>query len=128
MRVISVDELEFGPDREGNETAKVAIDIWVERKDDLGREYHVMTRDKKVFFDGSETEIRDRNGKIQTKEYIYTYEEYDAQKAALESMFPTELTGSDKDDYLLQSGLLVSLSQVPIYGIVGEIGEKYIRV
>jgi len=131
MRVISTEDVNLLTDREGTVSGRIAIDIWVDRKDDLGREYHVMTRDR-IIVDysletQSEKEIRNRTGAIQSKEYIYTYEEYDAQKLQLEEMFPTELTGSEKDDYLLQSGLLVNLAQVPVYGLIGNVGEKWLR-
>ena len=131
MKVISKQDIDIQIDREGTLSGRVVIDIWVSRKDDTSSEYHVQTKDWLIIDYGLETqqwkEIRSRDGAIQTKEYIYSYTTYDAQKDALEGMFPTILTGSAKDDYLLQSALLVSLSDVPIYNKIGTVGEHWER-
>lgn len=128
MRVVSTVNVTTTTDREGSVSGRVAIDIWVGRKDDLGKEYHIWTRDVLITDYGLETQseqaVYNRTGGVQSKEYIKTYLEYDTQKEQLEVYYPTELTGSEKDDWLLQSGLLYNLSLEPIYGLTGAQWER----
>lgn len=129
MRVISTQNVNIISDREGILSGRIAIDIWVDRKDDLGKEYHIWTKDVLIIDYGLETQfeqaIYNRNGSAQRKEYIKSYDEYDTEKVALENAYPTDLEGSEKDDYLLQSGLLYNLIIDPIYGLDGNQWARY---
>jgi len=124
MRVISTTDVTTMTDRTGSNTGRIAIDIWVDRKDDDGKEYHIWTRDILILDYGLETQretpiYKIENGSTQRKEYIKTYAEYDSTRVQLDAAYPTELTGSEKEDWLLQSSLLASLSTDPIYGLTG---------
>lgn len=106
-------------DREGIVEEHVRININVAEKDDVNKIYKIKTFDSMVFNKGTEAEsttpVLNRYGQPQQKEYVKTYAEYDAQKAQLLQAFPSDLLGSELDDYLLLQGLKVNLMNDPVY-------------
>jgi hypothetical protein len=106
-------------DREGEQWEHLRININVTKKDDVSKVYTIKTFDSIVLNKGSDSESTtpklNRYGQIQEKEYYKTYEEYDAEREALLLAFPSDLTGSELDDYLLQKGLWVNLQNDPVY-------------
>ena len=124
MKVISTTKAVLHCDREGIVDEYIQIDISIQQKDDVNKVYIIRTVDSMILNFGEENEsiqsVINRYGVAQEKTYQKTYAEYDAQKEALAEMFPSELTGSELDDYLLQMGLLYNLSIEPIYGVEFE--------
>jgi hypothetical protein len=124
MRVISTVEVQTCIDRQGIDLHRLAIDILVLKKDDVLKVYYIETTDCRVYEYGTETQYEklfyDKEGRVQRKTYLKSYVEYDAQKAQLSQIYPTELTGSEAEDYWLQMGLLYNLTVDPIYGLTGD--------
>jgi len=106
-------------DREGEQWEHLRININVTKKDDVSKIYTLKTFDSIVLNEGTEFESTtpklNRYGQVQEKEYYKTYAEFDDQKAGLLVAFPSDLIGSDLDDYLLQKGLWVNLQSDPVY-------------
>lgn len=128
MQVTSKVKVALIQDREGIIEEKVRIKIWIDKKDDVEKKYTVKTQDfiyrqiedEDGHTTDSEQPLINRYAQPQEKTYFKTYEEYDSQRAGLLEMFPSDLTGSELDDYLLLCGLKVSLAQIPIYGLTGN--------
>lgn len=124
MKVISTDRVVLCHDREGKLEEFVQIEITIEKKDDVSKTYQIKTVDSVVYNRDTENEsttvFKNRYGQDQIKFYTKPYSEYDSEREILATMFPTELTGSEKDDYLLQMALLVNLQQDPIYNVTFE--------
>lgn len=124
MKVTSTKKVILIQDREGVVEEFIQIAINVERKDDVAKIYHVKTADFMLLNKGTENEaiqvLINRHGNAQEKSYEYPYAVYDGQKTALSQMFPTDLTGSELDDYLLLMALKVNLTTEPVYGLTGE--------
>ena len=124
MKIISKQKVLLVNDREGKLEEFLQIDIRIKDKDDVAKIYTLETVDSVVYSKGEVNEstsiYNNRIGNPQIKLYCKTYEEYDAQREILEQYFPTELTGSEKDDFLLQMGLLQNLINDPIYGVEFE--------
>ena len=121
MKVISTQKALLINDREGLLEEFIQIDIKQTNKDDVPKTYTFQTVDSIILNKDEENESTqvfiNRHGQPQVKTYTKTYEEYDEQKEILKQMFPSELVGSELDDYLLQMGLLYNLSIDPIYGV-----------
>ena len=121
MKVISTTKALLINDREGLLEEYVQIDITLVNKDDVLKEYTFRTVDSIVLNNGKENEsiqsLINRHGQPQIKEYKKSYAEYDEQKEMLSNYFPSDLKGSELDDYLLQCGLLYNLENDPIYGV-----------
>jgi hypothetical protein len=124
MIVRSTVEVFIQRDRTSEEKGFVEIEIIQTNKDDKNKEYTFQTSDKLVIIDllGNESymPIIQKEYRSQVKTYSKSYAEYDAQKEQLSQMFPTELTGSEAEDYWLQMGLLYNLAVDPIYGLTGD--------
>lgn len=124
MKVRSKRKVILCQDREGTVEEFIQINISVMKKDDELKEYLIETKDYIVLNAGTGNEIlsavKNRYGDSQTKLYHKTYLEYDTEREQLIQLFPSELTGSELDDYLLVSGLLYSLEVNPIYGLTGS--------
>lgn len=123
--VISTETVEFLKDRDGSLVGKVRIYIKIGQRDPLSQTISIDTKDVRVDENGEEFPIFTREQNVQEKTYNYTYSEYDTQKAQLAEFYAQEiadlqLSGSQIDDYLLLKGLLISLTQNPIYGLTGE--------
>lgn len=121
MKVISTQKVILINDREGLLEEYIQIDITQTGKDDVLKVYSFQTVDSLILNKGEENEstqvFKNRHGSPQVKYYTKTYEEYDTQKEILKQLYPSELTGSELDDYLLLCGLLYNLSTDPIYGV-----------
>jgi hypothetical protein len=120
MKVQSKQKITLINDREGVLKEKIQIEIFIEKKDDISKTYLIKTADNIVYEDGGTIPYNNRSGRPQEKRYIKTYEEYDQEKEFLKQTYPSELTGSELDDYLLQMGLMYNLSIDPIYGLEGD--------
>lgn len=124
MKVRSTIEKVIKEDRISQQKGFIEIEIIQTEKDDINKIYIFETSDKGISIDekGVETyfPIIQMENNSQFKRYIKTYAEYDYEKEQLSQMFPTDLTGSEADDYWLQMGLLYNLSIDPIYGLTGE--------
>ncbi|PWA05473.1 hypothetical protein [Flavobacterium laiguense] len=124
MKVISKEKVVLVNDRQGLLEEHIQIEITVERKDSVSKTYTIKTVDSIVLNKGTENESTmsyfNRSGQVQEKIYTKTYAEFDEQKEILLSYFPSELTGSELDDHLLQMGLLYNLGTDPIYGLKGD--------
>jgi len=121
MKVISTVDVIIRKDRVSELIGKVEIEITQTDKDDVNQIYYFETNDILVCENGDRLPIIQIESNRQTKNYSKTYAEYDAEKTQLSQLFPTELTGSEADDYWLQCGLLYSLMTDPIYGLTCEI-------
>lgn len=119
MKVISKEKIHLHTDREGKVEEFVIIEITQGAKDDENKLYHFHTRDMMLLNRGTEEEreevVINRFGVSQSKSYTRTYEEVDTHKEILKELFPTDLTGSELDDYLLLMGLMYNLQSDPIY-------------
>jgi len=117
MKVISKNKVLLHNDRDGKVEEYVQIEI-IQKEKNNGI-YRFETIDSMVLNYGEENEsyqpVISRNGQPQIKSYIRTYAEIDAQKVALLQLYPTDLVGSELDDWLLQCGLLFNLENEPIY-------------
>ena len=124
MKAISKTKAFLHRDRDGDVEEFIQIDITVEKKDDVNKVYIIKTIDSMVLNYGEEDEsyqpVINRYGVAQEKTYQKTYAEFDSQKEILAALYPTDLTGSEKDDYLLLMGLLYNLSIEPIYNVEFE--------
>lgn len=124
MKAISKSKVVLHNDREGKLEEFIQIEITIDGKDSVNKTYSIKTVDSVVFNKGEENEsstiFKNRYGQDQVKYYTKSYEEYDAEREILKQMYPTELTGSEKDDYLLQMALLANLVQDPIYDVEFE--------
>ena len=124
MKVISKQPVVLCHDREGKLEEYLQIEITIEKKDDVNKVYQIKTVDSVVFNKGtseeSTTVFKNRYGQDQIKFYSKPYADYDADREILNSLYPTTLTGSEKDDYLLQMALLQNLINDPIYDVEFE--------
>jgi len=124
MKVRSTVDVLIKRDRTGILEGKIEIEIVQTHKDDANKLYSFQTSDKLIVIDseGNETyhPILGISTNSQSKTYTKSYADYDTQKAQLAQMFPTELTGSEAEDYWLQMGLLYNLTIDPIYGLTGD--------
>lgn len=119
MKVRSKIEVLIQKDRTSELKGMIEIEIKQTKKDDANQTYTFETRDWVV--NGiTRTPILQLGNKSQQKIYTKTYAEYDGQKEQLSLAYPSVLTGSALDDYLLQMGLLYNLSIDPIYGLTGN--------
>lgn len=121
MKVISKTKVHLHTGREGKVEEYVQIEIKQGEKDDVNKLYHFITNDLMVLNFGKEDEsyspVINRSGQPQTKSYTKSYEEYDMQRQILSELYPSDLKGSDLDDYLLLMGLMYNLQSDPIYGV-----------
>jgi hypothetical protein len=121
MKAISTQKVLLINDREGLLEEFIQIDITIDKKDDVAKTYTFKTVDSLVLNKGLENEstqvFKNRHGVEQIKFYTKTYEEYDTQKELLKQAYPSELVGSELDDYLLLCGLLYNLEIDPVYGV-----------
>lgn len=121
MKAISTQKVLLINDREGLLEEFIQIDITIDKKDDVAKTYTFKTVDSLVLNKGEENEatqvFKNRHGIEQIKHYTKSYEEYDTQKEMLSQAFPSDLKGSELDDYLLLCGLLYNLQTDPIYGV-----------
>jgi len=119
MQLTTTTKVPICTDREGIQEGYIRININVDKKDDISKTYTIKTFDSIVLNKGLENESTtpklNRYGQPQEKNYIKTYEQFDSEKEDLKEQFPSELIGSELDDYLLQKGLWVSLQNDPIY-------------
>lgn len=126
MRVITTEKVFLCNDREGKVIEHVQIDFKLVSKDDVNKTYTFEAVDSIVYDKGLETEsvaiLRNRHGDIQVKQYVKTYQEYDEQKAVLESIYgeETDLTGSEREDFLMLKALLYNLVSDNVYEGVWE--------
>jgi len=123
MKVQSTRKVMLVNDREGLLEEFIQIKITQEKKDDETKSYIFRTEDSIVYNKGTENEsttpLNNRYGQPQAKLYYKTYDEYDAEKQALLEAYPSELEGSELDDYLLLCALKYNLEINPIYGLTG---------
>jgi hypothetical protein len=124
MKVRSNIPLPYKADRLGIRRAIIEVDFRITNKDDIRKEYHLTATDYAIdavldpmYPDGRRV--------IETKSYVKSYQEYDAQKAYLLSIDTSGLTGSELEDKLLQDALYYSLQSDPIYESVGSNWERY---
>lgn len=120
MKVTSKRKVVLCQDREGSVEEFIQIQIKQTKKDDDLKEYLFEARDFMLLENGILSDVKNRYGESQIKTYHKTYAEYDAERASLLEMFPSDLTGSALDDYLLLMALMYSLKTNPIYGLIGE--------
>lgn len=121
MKVISTKKAQLHTDREGKVEEFVQIEIFQGGKDDVNKMYTFHTVDMMVLNFGEKNEelqpVINRYGQPQSKSYTKSYEEYDGQKQILSELYPSDLKGSELDDYYLLMGLLYNLQIEPIYGV-----------
>lgn len=140
--VISTKEVTVLHDREGEVKGFIRIGIKISDRDTQNKELKIFTKDTRVIKGlvdildeegvkiGEEIQeldefpIFNRAQKAQEKTYSKSYEEYNAQKAALSTMYADEiaeleLEGLELEDFLLIKALMISLTVDPIYGLTG---------
>lgn len=124
MKVISKTKAVLVNDREGKLEEFIQIEIEYKGSDPDKKEHRFVTTDTLVLNYGTENEsyqiYKNRHGADEIKDHFKTYAEYDAQKALLLEAYPSDLTGSELDDYLLLCALLYNLTIDPIYGVEFE--------
>ncbi len=120
MKTTSTRKVILCQDREGVVEEYIQIQIHIEKKDDIAKNYVIKTQDFIIREDGGLESVKNRYGQNQEKYYYKTYEEYDTQKEQLLQAYPSDLTGSELDDYLLLMALKYNLTIEPIYGLNGE--------
>lgn len=121
MKAISKTKAILVNDREGKLEEFIQIEIKQTNRNAETKEYTFETTDSLVLNKGTEFESyqihKNRHGQEQIKSYTKSYEEYDAQKEMLLKAYPSELIGSELDDYLLLCALLYNLQIDPIYDV-----------
>ena len=121
MKVISKTKAVLVNDREGTLEEFIQIEIKQTNRNAELKEYTFETTDTLVLNYGTENESyqvhKNRHGQEQIKTYTKSYEEYDAQKELLLGAYPSDLKGSELDDYLLLCALLYNLKSDSIYGV-----------
>lgn len=121
MKAISKTKVVLVNDREGKLEEFLQIEIRQTDKDAEKKEYTFQTIDSLVFNPNTENESiqihKNRHGEAQIKTYTKSYDEYDAQKELLLQAYPSDLKGSELDDYLLLCALMYNLQIDPIYGV-----------
>lgn len=124
MKVISKTKTILVNDREGKLEEFIQIEINQTYRDPERKEYTFETIDSLIFEPKTENESaqvhKNRHGEAQIKSYTKSYEEYDSQKELLLKAYPSELIGSELDDYLLLCALMYNLQIDPIYGVEFE--------
>lgn len=107
MKVISKNKVLLHNDREGKVEEYVEIRIKQMERDSENKIIHFETKDFQVLNKGIQNESFKLNKNSQSgQECIIhskkTFAEFKAQKKSLLLLFPTELTGDELDDYILQ--------------------------
>jgi len=107
MKVISKNKVLLHNDREGKVEEFLEIRIKQMERDSENKIIHFETKDFQVLNKGTQNESFKLNKNSQSgQECIVnskkTFAEFKAQKKALLLLFPTELTGDELDDYVLQ--------------------------
>jgi hypothetical protein len=120
MKVRSNIKLPYDSDRSGIHTAIIEIDFVITIKDPVSQTYTLVAKDYTI---NDERYITTGNSYlnpggrilIDTKTYIKSYAEYDAQRDFLLSIDTSGLTGSLLEDKLLQDALLYSANNDTVY-------------
>ena len=124
MKVISKTKAILVNDREGKLEEFIQIEIKQTNRDAERKEYTFETIDSLIMDKGTDFESikihKNRHGRDQIKPYTLSYEEYDMQKELLLKAYPSDLIGSELDDYLLLCALMYNLQIDPIYGVEFE--------
>lgn len=124
MEKTSINKIRLRTDRNGVLEEHIRIKIWQQEKNPDTKTYTIRTEDYVVRNLGTELEslelYKDNYGNDQIKLYHISYEDYELQKEQLLMIYPSELTGSELDDYLLLKKLEINLMVDPIYGLTGD--------
>lgn len=124
MKVRSNIVLPYRANRLGVQKAIIEIDFRIANKDDVRKEYNLISTDYAIDAVLDPT-FPDGRRMIAAVSYIKSYQEYDDQRAALLATDTSGLTGSDLEDKLLQDALYYSLQSDPVYSSVGSNWIRY---
>lgn len=120
MKIQSKTEVQVCHDREGVLSGKIQVEIFVDRKDAVNKRYEIREVDSIVLENDAVSVLKNRYGQPSEKTYTKTYEEFDAVIKAMRLKYPSELLGSDLEDYLLKMSLF---DGIDLYGVEFEIVE-----
>lgn len=120
MNLISTTKVLLQNDRNGLFEEFIQIEVNYVPESDVKR-YRFDVKDfallNKDLENESKQSIYDRNGGEVRRTYYKTYAEFDGMVEQLKQLFPSELTGSELQDFLVAQGSLLQLQQEPIYGV-----------
>jgi hypothetical protein len=105
MQKTSINKVTLRRDRNGVIEEHIRIKIWQKEKNPETKLYTIIAEDYIVRNLGTEEESlelnKDNYGNDQIKLYYISYDDYEAEKEYLLDLYPSDLTGSELDDFLL---------------------------